>query len=298
MKTEDRYKKALDATWITITGNFLLSAGKLIAGVAGGSSALVMDAIHSASDMISSVIVIYGLSKASKPRDEDHPYGHGKAESLAGQVTAFILIIFALGFAWRYFQALFNPERIVKPKTVTLWIAVISYVAKEAMFRYKFRIARKLKSSALLADAWDHRTDAFSSLVVIAGIGISIFGGKQLLIADKLAAIIIALIVVVAGTGIFRTAARELMDAMPPAEFIDRVRGVAMKVPRVLGIEKIFARKSGLSYLVDIHVEVDGNKTVTEGHEITCAVKEAIIRDIPEVLQVLVHIEPFYPGDH
>jgi cation diffusion facilitator family transporter len=296
MHTE--YRKAKFATWVGIGGNILLALIKMIFGVLGNSTALLADGVHSLSDIGSSLVVLYGLNIASRPKDKDHPYGHGKAESLAARSVAGLLIILAGLIAYQALRRLFNIELLQPPARITLGVAFFSYLIKEWMFRYKFKLAKKLVSSSLLADAWHHRSDAWSSVVVLLGIGGAIIAGPRWRLLDPLAAIVVALIIGVIGINIFRKTTGELMDESASERLIKRLRNLTENTPGVLGVEKIYARKSGLDFLVDIHLEVDKNLSVENAHRIATNVKNKINQKIPQVSSVLVHIEPFYPDDH
>ena len=295
---KERYKKAKIAAWVGIGGNTILGFIKLIFGITGSSAALVADGVHSFSDTISSLIVFRGLHVASRPKDQDHPYGHGKAESLAAGSVAGLLMVFAILIAHHAWGRLLNAERLLPPTKTTLAIAFFSFLVKEGMFRYKVKVAKRLSSSSLLADAWHHRSDAFSSLVVIVGIAGAIVGGPRWRILDPLAAVLVAVFIGGIGIKIFRKTSAELMDEAASGQLIKKVMTVAENTPGVLAVEKIYARKSGLNFIVDIHVEVNKGLSVQEGHAIATEVKNRICHKLPEVNSVLVHIEPYYPGDH
>jgi cation diffusion facilitator family transporter len=279
--------------WSGIIVDTLLSSLKIFVGILGQSSALIADGFHSMSDLISSLIVMIGFHIAFKPPDEDHPYGHGRAETIAGWVVSLILLGLGVVIAARSVIGL-STGRVPTPRQYTLWVVALSFVVKEGLFRYKMHIAIKVQSQALMADAWHHRSDALSSIVVLVGIAGAVFGGPKWRFLDHLAAFAVAIIILHVSLKMFRTTWRELMDTMPPADVIEKLRKIASEVASVKSIEKLVARKSGLDLLIDIHVQVDPNMTVEKSHHIGQHVRDKIQGEIPNVKKVLVHIEPYH----
>lgn len=296
MKHDHRHEIHL-VVWSGIAIDSLLSALKIIVGVVGQSSALVADGFHSFSDLLSSLIVLIGFRIAFKPPDESHPYGHGRAESIAGWVVALLLLALGIGIAAKAVIGLASKE-ILAPRQYTLWVIILSIVFKEGMFRYKMRVAKKVQSQSLMADAWHHRSDALSSLVALIGIAGAVFGGERWHFLDHLAAFAVAIVIIHIAIKMFRATSKELMDTMPPVEVIDQLRIIAVGVDGVCGIEKVVARKSGLDLLIDMHVEVEPGMTVEKSHHVAQLVRNKIIEEMSNVKKVLVHIEPYYPGDH
>jgi cation diffusion facilitator family transporter len=285
-----RLKRGLRATLIGLAANVLLVAGKFIAGVIGHSHALVADAVESLADVFSSLVVWRGLVVAAEPADEDHPYGHGKAEPIAGAVAAILLLLAA---CWIILEAVFafsQPRPAPRLFTVVVLIAVI--VLKEGLFRFVHHESVSVESLAVRADAWHHRSDAITSLGALIGIGVALIGGKGYEHADDVAAIFAAVVIAWNGWMLLRPALNELMDRSPNREEVERIREIAAKAPGVAGVEKCLVRKMGHHYYVDIHVEVDPEMTVKRSHQIAHDVKDAIRRSIPRVHDVLVHIEP------
>jgi len=283
--------------WVGIIVDSTLSALKIVIGALGQSSALMADGLHSLSDLISSLVVMIGFHVSFKPADSKHPYGHGRAESIAGWVVSLILLIIGCGIAVKAVVE-FSSGNVSQPKPYTLGIVLLSIAAKEGMFRYKMHLGKKLQSLSLIADAWHHRSDALSSLVALVGIGGAVLGGARWRFMDHLAAFAVAIIIIQVAVKIFRQTSSELMDAMPSGEIISRFKNLAMEVESVQGVEKIVARKSGIDLLVDMHVEVDKDMTVEKSHLIAQKVRDKIIEHTPNVRKVLVHIEPYYPNDH
>ena len=299
MHTHDAYDTATKATWVTIIINFFLGLLKIVAGLVGNSWAIVADGLHTMSDLLSSTAVLIGLRVARKAPDKTHPYGHGKAEVLAARFVGFLLLAvgaFILHESIGKLSA--SDDVIVIPKQIALWAALISIVVKEGLYRYKRHFAMKTGSTALKADAWHHRSDALTSLAALIGVAGAIVGGEKLYWLDPAAAMAVAGVVLWVAFHVFTSTMHELMDAAAPTEVIDAIRRVASLVPGVMGVEKIYCRKTGLSYLVDIHVEVDPKMAVDEAHEIAQAVQTKLVREGENILQALVHIEPYYPDDH
>jgi cation diffusion facilitator family transporter len=270
--------------------NAVLTATKFAAGILGHSHALIADAVESTADIFSSIIVWRGLIVAAEPADPEHPYGHGKAEPLAAASVAIILLLAALGVMAGAAHGLFAPRE--KPRAFTLYILIVVIVIKEFLFRFVSREAASSQSIALFADAWHHRSDAVTSLAAALGIALTVFGGPRLAFADDAAAIVAGAIIAWNGWQLLRPALNELMDAAPSSTLISDIRTAAGAVPGVNAVEKCIVRKMGFQYFVDMHVEVDPDKTVQQGHQIAHNVKNKVRSAVPSVYDVLVHIEP------
>ncbi len=296
------YVEAERTTYVSIVGNTTLGLLKLFVGLAGSSLALVADAVHTLSDTATSVAVWAGLKIAKKPADDSHPYGHGKAEPIAGKTVAILLAVVGLLIAWESAWGIIayirGQSSLERPSQWTLYAALVSILVKEWMYHYQVRVGRKYSMVSLIADAWHHRSDALSSVGVAIGIGAAMLGGPKWHWADEAAALVVAALILWVAVDLFRQTSVSLMDTQTPSEVRDRIRAIALGVPGVRDVEKIIARRSGYNVLVDLHVEVDPEMPVREGHRIATEVKAVLIRDIDNVSQVLVHIEPYYPGDH
>lgn len=275
--------------WGVLT-NTLLAAAKAIAGVLGNSYALIADAVESTTDIAGSLIVWGGLKISVLPPDEDHPYGHGKAEPLAATVVAMALFAAAAGIAIQSVREIYTPHHAPAPFTLVVLLVVV--VVKETLFRSVFRVGENIRSTAVMGDAWHHRSDAITSAAVFAGISVSLIGGEGYESADDWAAIFAAAIIVVNAVRIMRPAIQEVMDKAPGPDVERGVRETAAGVPGVIGLDKCFVRKMGVSYYVDLHVTVDGRLSVREGHDIARDVKKAVLGSRPEIADVLIHIEP------
>ncbi|GAB1350225.1 cation diffusion facilitator family transporter [Ignavibacteriales bacterium] len=283
----------------TITGiivSFLLVIIKGSAGIFGNSYALVADAIESLSDIFTSTIVLIGLNYASKPRDEDHPYGHGKAEPLAGMFVALMLVAAAVVIIVQSLHEIITPHHAPEPYTLLVLIAVI--FVKEVLFRKIIVVGEGLESTAVKNDAWHHRSDAITSAAAFIGIAIALIGGAGYEEADDYAALFASFIIIYNAISLFMPALKEILDTAPPAEFKEKIKACAIEVPGVEDIEKCHIRKMGFEYYIDMHVIVNGNLTVHEGHQIAHEVKDRVKEVFPNVTDVLCHIEPFDPDSY
>jgi cation diffusion facilitator family transporter len=286
----NRLQRGLRATFAGMAVNVVLSGTKLTAGIAGHSHALVADAVESFADIFSSLIVWRGLVVAAEPPDEDHPYGHGKAEPIASAIVAAMLLGAALWIVLTACGEIMQPHQ--KPAPFTLIVLVAVVVVKESLFRFVSREGKVVDSSAVRTDAWHHRSDAITSVAAGIGISVSLIGGRGFEAADDVAAIAAAGVIAWNGWHLLRPALNELMDTAPGREVIDQIRQIATATPGVDRVEKCFVRKVGYQYFVDMHVEVDPQMTVLRSHEIAHNVKDKIRGVIPAVTDVLVHIEP------
>jgi len=291
------YRQGAVAALVSVIVNILLSAFKLTAGILGHSSAMVADAAHSLSDVAASAAVWVGMKIAVKPADAGHPWGHGKAEPIAAKIVAIILIIVGLDIG---VNALINISRAdystVKP--IALIAAIVSIVVKEWNFQYVWRLGKKYDSTSLKADAWHHRSDAISSVAAFIGIAFTIWGGNKWHFMDHLAAAAVAGMIIAVGVKFFRKAAADLMDENLPAERINEIKQALMITEGVKGVEALYARKAGLEILIDAHVEVNPEISVSAGHTIASKARDELKMRFPDIQNVLVHIEPYFPNDH
>lgn len=292
------YREAARVTWVGICIDLVLGAGKIAAGVAGNSWAVIADGLHTISDLASSITILVGLRVARRAPDRSHPYGHGKAEVLAARLVGFLLLLVAGFIVHKAVGRLLSGAPVGLPAQIALWAAFVSIVVKEGLYRYKKYHAGRTGSSSLQVDAWHHRSDALTSLAALIGVAGAYFSGGRLNWLDPAAAIVVAGIILWITFRVFTSTMGELMDAAPPEWFIADIRDLARDVPGVKGVEKVRCRKAGLDYLVDIHVEVDPKMPVDEAHGIAAAVRNHLITDGDNILQALVHIEPYYPDDH
>jgi len=271
--------------------NALLVLVKLVAGIIGHANALVADAVESSADIFSSMIVWMGLSIAARPADEDHPYGHGKAEPLAAVVVSLMLLGAAVGISILAIREIRTPHHL--PAPFTLFVAAGVIIIKELLYRRVLRVGRDVGSTAVTADAWHHRADAISSLAAFIGISIALLGGRGWEAADDWAALVAALIVAVNGVRTLRPAISGLMDEAPDRTVREHVLEAACAVDGVRNVENLKVRRSGLGFYVDLHVQADPGISLEDAHEIAATVKYAIVEAIPSVAGVLVHMEPY-----
>lgn len=277
----------------TLTGiviNIFLALTKGIAGYVGNSYVLIADAIESLSDVVSSLIVLGGLRIAAKPRDENHPYGHGKAEPIAAMVVSVSLLGAAVTIVVQSIYEIITPHHAPEPFTLLVLVAVIA--VKESLFRFVFSVGTAIESTVVKTDAWHHRSDAITSATAFLGISLALIGGKGFESADDYAALAASVIIAFNAYRMFRPALDEVMDVAPPPQIEERIRSIASGVPGVLGLDKCLVRKMGFEYYVDLHLIVDGNSSVKVGHLISHNVKDAIMHTEPRVGDVLIHIEP------
>jgi cation diffusion facilitator family transporter len=282
---------------LSLAGLFIngaLAIIKLVTGIVGHSYALIADAVESMADIFGSIVVWSGLRIARQPPDENHPYGHGKAEPLAALVVALMLVGAAIGISIEAVREIITPHHA--PAAYTLWVLLGVIAVKELLYRIGRRIARDSASSAVLADAWHHRSDALTSLAAAVGISIALIGGAGYEPADDWAALAASAVILYNAIRIMRPPLGELMD-IEPTELTQQVGDIARRVEGVMDVEKVLARKSGTHYWVDMHVEVDGRMSVRDAHEVAHQVKDAVRQAVPSVLDVLIHIEPAGPRD-
>ena len=225
-----------------------------------------------------------------QPPDTDHPYGHGKAEPLAASFVSLTLLAAAIGIAIQAVREILIPHHA--PKAFTIWVLLIIVIIKESWFRFVFKVGNEVTSTAIRTDAYHHRSDAITSAAAAIGITIALVGGKGYEVADDYAAIFASAIIAWNGIRLLRPAIDELMDASPREAVQSEITEVALSCAGVLAVEKVLARKAGLSYWVDMHIEVDKNLTVESAHTLSHVVKDTIREKIPQIAEVLIHIEP------
>lgn len=268
--------------------NAVLAFVKISAGLVGNAYALIADGVESMLDVGGSIVIWSGLKIAAKPPDDEHPYGHGKAEPVAAAAVAVAVLGSAAGLAIESLREIFRPHHA--PMAFTLVILVGVVIVKVALFRLVS--SRSGANMALKTDAWHHCSDAMTSGAAFIGISIALIGGPGYESADDYAALLACVLIAFNGVRLLKPALYEVMDTAPPKEVQNTIRQAAMTVEGVHGIDKCYVRKMGLEYYVDIHVRVDGDLTVTEGHRIAHAVKDRLRTTNPAVRDALVHIEP------
>jgi cation diffusion facilitator family transporter len=283
---------AVRATYFSIISNALLALIKGLAGFFGHSYALTADAIESTTDIFSSFLVLFGIKYSNKPADDNHPYGHGRAEPLITFLVVGFLITSATVIAYKSIINISIPHKL--PETWTLVVLGVIILWKEYSFRLVMKRSKEANSSSLKADAWHHRSDAITSVAAFIGISIALFFGKGYESADDFAALFASGFILYNSYKIFRPALGEIMDEHLYDDLIVEIRKVSLQVKGVENTEKCFIRKAGMKYHVDLHAIVNANITVREGHDISHLLKDTLRAEIPELGHVLIHIEPSY----
>jgi len=271
--------------------NAALAAVKILTGIIGNSYAMIADGIESLNDLFASAVVLLSLRVSSKPPDENHPYGHGKAEQLGGLFSALSLLAAGGVIAFQSIQNIFH--RHDPPAWFTLPVLALVILTKEAISRYTLKKSDETSSSALKGDAWHHRSDAITSAAAFLGILVALIAGPGFEIADDIAALLGCAVIGYNGVTLLTGALHENMDGAPPAEVLRQAREIAGGVPKVLGIDKLRMKKSGLGYFMDIHVQVNPSMTVEEGHAVTHDVVKTLRTAMPQVSDIVTHLEPF-----
>jgi len=283
-------QRGLIAAGVGLAVNLVLAIIKIVTGLVGHSYALIADGIESAADIVSSLVVWTGLKISALPADRNHPYGHGKAESIAGMFVALALLAAALLIAIQSVREIITPHHA--PAWFTLLVLALVILVKETLFRFVWRVGDELTSSAVKGDAWHHRSDALTSAAAFVGIAIALIGGQGYESADDWAALLACVVIAFNGSRILGTALGDIMDTAVAGDTLEQIRALAADVPGVVRIEKCHIRKSGLGLLVEIHIEVAGDLTVRAGHGIAHQVAERLKASTHSVEHVLAHVEP------
>lgn len=295
MHTKDIHPsvKGMRTTALGIAISIVLVFVKFISGYIGHSYALIADGSETAADVLSSALLWIGLRISLKPADKEHPYGHGKAEPLAGVVIALFLMGTAVWIAWNAIVFIRTPHHL--PKKFTLGILLVVILIKEAMFRYVLKVGKEINSQAVKSDAYHHRSDAITSVAAFIGILIAVLLGKGYESADDWAALVASVIILYNSISLLRPALNEIMDAAPSNEIVGKVRELAANIPQVNLVEKCFVRKMGFDYFVDLHIQVSPALTVAEGHHIAHEVKDRLLKSDLRIKDALIHVEPYIP---
>lgn len=294
-KQETREQAIYKVTWIGFFVNVLLSVGKLIAGFVGRSGAMIADGVHSVSDFATDIVVLLFVRISAKPKDEDHDYGHGKYETLATVVIGVALAAVAIGIlvdsAERIAQVL-RGESIARPGIVALVAAAVSIVAKEVLYWYTMLTAKRVDSPALKANAWHHRSDAFSSIGTLIGIGGAYFLSEQWRVLDPIAAIVVGALIIKVAYDLVMPGLNELLERSLPKEQEDEIVALVLADKRLSDVHNLKTRRIGAGIAVELHVRVQGNMTVNESHAITRNIEQLLRQQYGDRTQVIIHIEP------
>lgn len=290
MKNND-LKEGMKVSVISIIGNVFLSIFKFISGIIGKSNAMISDSIHSLSDVLSTIVVMIGLKLASKKEDVSHPYGHERIECVASFILAIFLFITGLGIGWMGIKTIFfeNYSEIKTPTLIALIAAIISIITKEAMYWYTRSVAKKIKSDALMADAWHHRSDALSSIGSLIGIGGAMMGFKLL---DSIASIIICLCIIKVSYDIFMDSVDKMVDKACNSDFINKICDLVLSTNGVLNIDLIKTRLFGNKIYIDLEIAANQDLTLKEAHKIAQEVHDKIENNYEDVKHCMVHVNP------
>lgn len=293
---KENTKQIYRATWIGIIANLFLAIIKGLGGFLSGSKALIADALHSASDIVSSVVILFAVRISNRPPDKEHPYGHGKAENVASMIVALLLVVVGIEISISSAKIFFG-EIPTAPSNLALIIIIISIVLKEVLFQYKIRLGRKYNSTALISDAWHHRSDSLSSIAVLIGVGAAILGEKLnlplLVYGDAVAGIIVSIIVIKVGYDLAKESSIVILEKVLSDEDIKKYQETILSIKGINHVDELLARTHGSYVIIDLKVSVDSTLNVREGHDIGKAAKTILMKRHPEVSDVFVHINPY-----
>lgn len=285
---ESRAKAASKSTWISVVVNIFLSIGQILIGIFSKSQGLVADGIHTLSDLVADFIVLVANRHSQKAPDDVHPYGYLRFENAASFILGLILFIVGIGMLWTATHKILHPEQIPKVHSMALWVAITALICKELLFRYMLAIAKKVKSSLLIANAWHARSDAASSFVVALGILGNLAGYP---ILDPIAALIVGLMIAKMGFEFSWTGLHDLMDKSANEDEIAAIKATLLKKDGILGLHQLRTRKMGDMIIVDVHLEVSGEQSVKEGHRIAVEARNEVLKN-HNVIDVFTHIDP------
>ncbi|MDP2809666.1 MAG: cation diffusion facilitator family transporter [Rhodocyclaceae bacterium] len=288
VENSERHEEGRRITWISIAVNAVLTFMQVVVGIVAHSQALVADAMHTLSDIVADCFVLYANRKGAEGPDETHPYGHGRVETAASLVLGLLLVITGAGILISAAGRLSDMGHAPPVGAAALVAAIVTLAGKEGLFRYMLAVAERLRSKMLMANAWHARADALSSLVVAAGVGGALLGFN---FADAVAAIVVGGMIAKTGFGFAMESMRELIDTGLAEADLARIRATLDATPGVIGLHDLRTRRMAHHVLVDVHVQVDGNITVSEGHDIGEAARCRVLAIHPDVLDVLVHLD-------
>jgi cation diffusion facilitator family transporter len=294
LEKDVRFKKAEFAAMVGVVGNIVLAVLKWIIGIYANSTALVADAVHSASDVAGSLAVYIGLKAAKAPPDEDHPYGHGKAESIAAIIVAVLLLLVGVEIGRSAIESFLKP--IEAPKSIAIVAVIVSIIVKEGMFRYKYRLGKQLNSDALIVNAYEHRSDVYSSIAALIGISAAVIGGKLgigwLEYADPVTGLLVAIFIIRMAWILGKESIHNTLDHVLHDEDTEEFKTVVRSIPEVKKLDELHAREHGHYVIIDLKISVDPHISVEQGHRIGKCVKKKLMEN-RNVQNVLVHINPY-----
>lgn len=295
MKTGNREKTIYKVTWVGFFANLVLSIAKLLAGIFGRSGAMIADAVHSISDFATDVVVFAFVKVSAKPKDEGHDYGHGKYETLATVIIGLALFAVGVGIlinSIELIRQVVDGVVIERPGLIALVAAAVSIVVKEALYWYTILAARRVNSSAMEANAWHHRSDAFSSIGTLIGIGGAYFLGEQWRVLDPIAAVIVSLFIGKVAYNLVKNGLNELLERSLPKELEDEIIGIIMSDSRLSDLHNLKTRRLGAHFAIELHVRVDGAMSVNDSHKLTQSIEKRLKEKYGDGTQVIIHIEP------
>jgi len=288
IRSPENNRAAKRSTQVSVVVNVFLTCLQVAVGWFAGSQALISDGIHSLSDLISDFVVLFAGHHSKAAPDADHHYGHYRYENAASLVLGVLLMVVGIGMLWSAILKLLNPVAIAQVHMIALWVALVALVAKESLFRYMLAVAQRVRSSMLIANAWHARSDAASSLIVALGVGGNLLGFPLL---DPVAALVVGLMVIKMGWSFAWNALNDLMDRAADLEEIEKIRATILATPGVQGLHDLRTRKTGDLIIVDVHLEIRGDITVAEGHQIAVNARKNVVSTLP-VLDVMTHVDP------
>ena len=289
----ERQAAAARSTWVSVGVNLLLTATQITVGIIAKSQGLIADGIHSLSDLVADFVVLFAGHHSKKDADVDHPYGHHRFETAASLALGLLLLAVGIAMLWSAFKKLETPDSVQQVHVMALWVAGAALIAKETLFRYMLAVAKRVKSSMLVANAWHARSDAASSLVVGIGI-IGNLAGYQIL--DPIAALIVGFMVSRMGWSFGWDALHDLMDRAVDEQEVDAIRITLNETPGVSGVHDVRTRKMGDMIVVDAHIEVDGSISVEAGHDIAVEARNRVMQR-HRVLNLMTHVDPWHRPD-
>ena len=290
MTNHENFQQGRRVAAASIAASCLLSFVSIWVGYSAGSTSVVATGVEFAGDVLASIFVLTGMILAAKPADQEHPYGHGRIEILAGLTVGLILGASGVGICIRSLSKI--GEVHPPPAAYAMWPLLVAIVVRGVMTILKFKVGRRIGSGSLIADAWNDAVDILSAAAALVALGLTLHDPERFLAADHYGGFAVGLFVIYTGVSVLRGASRDLIDTMPSGDLVNEIRVQSMQVPGVLGVEKCMGRKTGLQYHIDLHVEVDPAITVLESHDIATKVRAHLRRRIPAVADVLVHVEP------
>lgn len=293
----ERENIAKKVAWISVWSNIILTIGKIFIGWFGNSDSVFADGIHSAADVFASVIVLWVIKLANKPADEEHPYGHGKAEVIVSGIVGILLLLVSIYVVVEAIIGFYHP--ITTPNILAMWVALFSYGVKEYLYRYSLRIAKKHNSKAIEAIAYDHKADIVASIAAAIGVSLSIIGDKFdipfLMYGDKVASIFVAYLIFKISKEMLREAFDILLERNIDTKTLQEYVGVISEFNEVKRIDRIRAREHGHYILMDLRISIDHSKTIKEGHDLSKEIKQTLMGKYDNIQEVLIHLNPYFP---